>query len=142
MILLKLGSRWRLRLLAAIVLATILTPLGIARCLSPAPTGLGTHQQLGLPPCSMRVLFDMRCPACGMTTSWSYWTRGQWWASMKANTGGACLAFLVAVVALMAARVVWTGRPPLPKTTHRIGWAIVTVGLVTVVDWAVRLSSW
>lgn len=134
------GSRWRLRLLAVVVLATVLTPLGVARFLAPAPSGLGTHQQLGLPPCTMQVLFSMRCPACGMTTSWSYWTRGQWWASAKANTGGACLAFLVVAVAIVAGRVVWTGRPPLPQTSLRIGWAIVTVGLVTVVDYIVRLT--
>ncbi|MBB3206476.1 hypothetical protein FHS27_002285 [Rhodopirellula rubra] len=129
-----------LRVTAALVVLGILTPLGIARTLSPSTQGLGTHQQLGLPPCSMRVLFDMRCPACGMTTSWSYWTRGQWWSSLRTNSGGACLAFLVVAVALIASRVVWTGRMPEYATTYRIGWAIVAIGVVTVVDWIVRLS--
>lgn len=134
------GSRWRVRLLATVLLATILTPLGVARTLSPAPTGLGTHRQLGLPPCSMQVLFQMRCPACGMTTSWSYWTRGQWWASASANAGGACLAFLVTAIAIVAGRAAWTGQLPLSRTSQRLGWAILAVGVVTLVDWAVRLA--
>jgi hypothetical protein len=130
----------RTRVLAVVIVLTVLTPLGVARTLSPAKAGLGTHQQLGLPPCSMRVLFDMRCPACGMTTSWSHWTRGQWWAAGQANVGGACLAMLVIVIAAIALRVAWTGRSPLPATITYLGWSIVSVGAVTVVDWIVRLS--
>jgi len=130
----------RVRLLAGLLVVAIFTPLGIARTLSPARSGLGTHQQLGLPPCSMRVLFDMRCPACGMTTSWSHWTRGQWWASARANVGGAALACLAVAVAIVAGRSVWTGHQPPPATNYRIGWAIIAVGGITMVDWMVRLS--
>lgn len=131
----------RVRVLAVFLALGLLTPLVIARMLSPAPAGIGTHQQLGLPPCSMTVLFDMRCPACGMTTSWSYWTRGQWFASARANVGGACLALITVLVAMLAARVAWTDRWPRTATMNRIGWSIIAVGAITIVDWLVRLAN-
>ncbi|RMG03430.1 MAG: DUF2752 domain-containing protein, partial [Planctomycetota bacterium] len=53
---------------AAVGLAGLLV---IAAVLRPSPTGLGTHQQLGLPPCTFRAMFGSRCPTCGMTTAWS-----------------------------------------------------------------------
>ncbi|MEM6689886.1 MAG: DUF2752 domain-containing protein [Planctomycetota bacterium] len=71
--------------------------LVVARFLSPSPRGLGTHQQLGLPPCSLRVMLGIECPACGMTTSWSHFTRGQWIDALHANYAGVMLAaFFVA----------------------------------------------
>ncbi|MFG0255857.1 MAG: DUF2752 domain-containing protein [Rhodopirellula sp. JB053] len=135
------GIFLRPRLLAFVVILGLVTPLLVARTLSPSTHGLGTHQQLGLPPCSMRVLFGIRCPACGMTTSWSHWTRGDWWASLRTNAGGACLAFVAVGIVAIAAKVLWTGRVPEPPTTYRVGWAIVAVGGITVIDWFVRLSQ-
>lgn len=137
------GSRhsatW-LRVAAGLLTLGLVTLLVVARTLSPVAAGLGTHQQLGLPPCSMQVLLAMRCPACGMTTSWSHWTRGHWWASAQANVGGCSLAFVVVAVVIVAARVTWTGRWPRSRTLTVLGWAIVGTGVVTVVDWLARLS--
>lgn len=130
-----------MRVLAGLLAAGLVTLLVVARTLTPAVSGLGTHQQLGLPPCSMRLLLNMRCPACGMTTAWSHWTRGQWWMAAQANVGGWFLALLAVVFALAAARAAWTGRLPGPRMMTAFGWAIVGTGLVTVVDWLVRLST-
>ena len=57
---------------------TLVSLLAVAGSLQPSPAGLGTHEQLGLPSCTFRWLFGMRCPSCGMTTSWSHAMRGQW----------------------------------------------------------------
>ena len=59
----------------AMVAIGLLLPLGAAVRLQPAREGLGTHQQLGLPPCTFRVLFDRPCPSCGMSTSWAHLVR-------------------------------------------------------------------
>ena len=70
----------------------LLILLGTAAMLDPNPQGLGTHQQLGLPPCSFIMLFGVRCPACGMTTSWSHLMHAQILQSAHANSGGMLLA--------------------------------------------------
>src|SRR5437764_12357438 len=75
-------------LLAGLALAAM---LGLAAWLTPDPHGLGTHQQLGLPQCSVLKAFHVRCPACGMTTSWAYTVRGQLWSGVAANCGGTLL---------------------------------------------------
>ncbi|MEM7479467.1 MAG: DUF2752 domain-containing protein [Planctomycetota bacterium] len=85
---------WRIRILSAFAGSIVLTLLVIARMLTPSSSGIGTHQQLGLPPCSSIMLLQMPCPACGMTTSWAYILRGQIIASFETNSGGAMLAII------------------------------------------------
>ncbi len=64
----------------------------VAGILSPDPSGLGTHQQLGFPPCGFVVALGRPCPSCGMTTAWSRIVRGDVVASIDANAGGFMLA--------------------------------------------------
>lgn len=47
------------------------TVLGIARWLTPAEKGFGTHLQLGLGECTMLHLTGYPCPMCGMTTTFT-----------------------------------------------------------------------
>ena len=46
--------------------------LGIARALTPAPAGFGTHEQLGLPPCAFLHWTGFPCPSCGLTTCFAH----------------------------------------------------------------------
>ena len=50
--------------------------LGIARWLEPDPSGVGTHQQLGLGGCSILTLTGWPCPMCGMTTTFAHLAHG------------------------------------------------------------------
>ncbi len=64
-----LARRQRLSLLlAAVGLAGV---LALAGSLQPDSRRLGTHEPLGLPPCSIRSLIGLRCPTCGMTIAWA-----------------------------------------------------------------------
>lgn len=132
----------RLRIVLAVGGLVLLVPLGLAAALTPSPRGLGTHQQLGLPPCSLKFLFDMRCPSCGMTTAWSHALRGQWPSAFRANAGGALLAAWALLAApwmlASAARGRWIVRPPAEWMVAAA--ALVVVG-VTLVDWYVRLRA-
>jgi len=65
-----------------------------ARLLAPSPTGLGTHEQLGLPECGFLLMFEIPCPSCGMTTSWAWLTRGNVVESLRSNPGGTMLGIL------------------------------------------------
>jgi hypothetical protein len=53
-----------------------------------------THRQLGLPPCTFKVLTRLPCPSCGMTTSFALLVRGDVWNSLRANAVGTLLAGL------------------------------------------------
>ncbi|HVU85954.1 MAG TPA: DUF2752 domain-containing protein [Pirellulales bacterium] len=116
--------------------------LAVAAGLQPSPTGLGTHEQLGLPPCTFRWLFGMRCPSCGMTTSWSHAVRGELTAALAANVGGALLAFGSIVAApwcvVSAAAGRWLVRPPRERV---LAAAALFVAAVTLVDWIYRVTT-
>lgn len=115
--------------------------LGIAAWLRPSPQGLGTHQQLGLPPCTMRIVLNLRCPSCGMTTSWSRLMHGNVLGSVQANAGGALLALTALVtgpwLTASGLRGRWLWGPPHEWTV--LGVAAVVV-VVTLADWSLRLG--
>ena|SRR5438874_1961928 len=126
-------------LLAGLGLAAL---LALAVWLTPDQRGLGTHQQLGLPPCTVLEVFHIRCPACGMTTAWAYTVRGQLWRAAAANCGGTLLAMLAIGLApwllVSAARGRWLGGPPSAKIALTL---MACVAGVTLLDWSVRLLA-
>lgn len=129
------------RLLALAVGAIPLVLLGIAWHLEPNPQGLGTHQQLGLPPCSMRVVLGIRCPGCGMTTSWAHFMRGSWLSSMQANLGGFLLAGTSIAVSVCAFRAAVRARMPSLHVQQALAVALVGIAAIAVLDWLRRLMS-
>jgi len=116
-------------------------PLVVAARLVPDPAGLGTHQQLGLPPCTFQWLFGMRCPTCGMTTSWSHATRGQVRQALSANVGGLLLAVMAMGAApwcfVSAVRGRWLTRPPSDRILAAVALGIA---VVTLIDWSIRIA--
>lgn len=73
------------RILLSAAAALVAAGWILAACLIPDPRGHGTHQQLGLPPCTIRVVLGLPCPACGLTTSASLLMRGQIAAAGRVN---------------------------------------------------------
>ena len=72
----------------------IVVVFGIASWLTPDPRGFGTHQQLGMPACSFQLITGIQCPHCGLTTSFSWFIRGQFEKSFRTNPAGFILAFV------------------------------------------------
>jgi hypothetical protein len=87
--------------------ATLLVLLAIASQLTPDPRGYGTHEQLGVGQCAFIRLWNIGCPSCGMTTSWSHLTRGNLRAAAEANVTGLLLGLyaLAAIPWLLASSV-------------------------------------
>ena len=131
----------RVRLMALLIALLPITLLSVAGTLKPDQRGLGTHQQLGLPPCSLRFLVGIRCPACGMTTSWAYFAKGDWTASVSTNAGGFLLACLSMAVVLMAIPIIRTGTPPSVTVQTWLTYSLVGILLVTLLDWVARLQA-
>ena len=74
----------------------------IAAVLAPDPSGHGTHQQLGLPPCPSVLLFNRPCPGCGLTTSWTAFVHGHFAESFHAHPLGPALYLLFTASAVYA----------------------------------------
>ena len=129
----------RQRGLYAMIGVGLLGLLLLAAVLQPSGTGIGTHRQLGLPPCTFLTVFGVRCPSCGMTTSWSYFVRGQFGQAWSTNAGGACLAVLAALASGWSMFVAVRGELQ-PSLRREYALAIgLVVSTVTLVDWVSRL---
>jgi len=138
---------WFVRVGIALGGAGAIVLLGTAASLQPnvvevAPgefRKLGTHQGLGLPPCSFREIAGMPCPSCGMTTSWSHTMRGQLLQALEANIGGTLLAISALVYGPYMLISGIRGRWFLFKFNELYAAVIAfTIIAITIVSWCVR----
>lgn len=108
--------------------------------LEPDARGYGTHQKLGLPPCTFRYLWQIPCPSCGGTTAFSLFIRGDWPSAAAANVGGLFLAVVFALSIPWSVVSAWKGhawrlRDPF-WTALLLMLAFVSL---TVVHWMLKL---
>ena len=89
------------RIGAAAGLVGIIGAFTLALALKPEPRGMGTHQQLGMPPCTMYVLVGLPCPTCGMTTAFAHVVRLQVLDAIRVQP------FCVVVLAIMLLCAAW-----------------------------------
>lgn len=127
----------------ALVLSGIgaVTLLVLAATLDPDDRGFGTHLQLGLAPCSIRMLFGMRCPACGMTTAWALAMDGRLLAALEANTGGVALAATAFIGGPACLVFGLRGRWPAAVTEWRMLVGMLVIVAIILTDWMIRLAG-
>jgi len=136
----RLSGRHRLQV---VVLAlALLTLFGVAGLLHAEACGYGTHQQLGLPPCTFLVLFGVRCPSCGMTTAWSHLAHGHVVAACETHLVGTALGGLDLVAAVWLLLVAWRGRwlGWTPNSTTG-AWVATLLAVAMLVEWSVRVLA-
>lgn len=128
------------RSITAIAGAFVLALLIAARCLEPSTAGMGTHQQLGLPPCTFVALLGTPCPSCGMTTSWALVTRFRLTEAAEVNAGGFILALIALAYVPVSCYLSFTGR------STRGGWFSLGLAIcltaalaIAVIQWSIRL---
>ena len=133
---------WWLRIILTVIGGVLIGLLVTAAFLTPNKNGFGTHRQLGLPPCAFTQLVGVRCPSCGMTTSWAYLMRGRLIASQQANTGGMLLGLTTMFVGpwllLSGLRGWWFRVAPNEIVVVAIGAGLI---LITLSDWTIRLLN-
>jgi len=136
------GISWPNRVLLSLLAVGLLVLLATAAGLRPDRRGYGTHQQFGLPPCSFQFLFGRPCPTCGMTTAWAYLVRGDAVPALRANVGGTVLAVLAmaSVPWLLASAARGRWLPGAPSGTA-VAWTAMTIALLTLADWGLRLLN-
>jgi hypothetical protein len=109
------------------------------------PRHMETHVQLGLPPCTFRVVTGVPCPSCGMTTSFALLVRGDVANSLRANAVGTLLAvFCLALIPWCLACVLF-GRPFLIVSLERaLTWVVLVFVVLLLARWfvVVGLAWW
>jgi hypothetical protein len=122
-----------------IAIAALLT---VAAILTPDERGVGTHTQLGLPPCATENLLGVPCPFCGMTTSFSHMAHGEVQEAFVAQPAGA-LGFVVAsVLGLVFVVGLATGKMPGAfKRLQHAWWPYVFASTIIAVAWAYKVLT-
>jgi len=129
------------RLLASAIGIFCLCLLTIAALLVPNASGLGTHTALGLPRCAFQQAWGIPCPSCGMTTSWAWFARGNFAASVWIQPMGALLALVACTVFWASFYIAVTGR-----AAHYLlrylpgGYIILAFFLLAVLAWVWKIE--
>lgn len=126
----------------ATLLGVALAVLALSRHLSPSATGVGTHEQLGLPPCGFLAWTGLPCPACGMTTAFAYLSHFEVLASLRANPMGLPLFLATCVFVPISAHALIKGRSMMGfiDAIQADRLAIVFV-VATLLVWSARLAT-
>ena len=115
--------------------------LFLAWWLSPDPRGYGTHEQLGLPPCSAELLFGLPCPFCGMTTSFSLMAHQRWRDAFLVQPAGAMGFIATCVVMCGCALAALAGRLPAWVLSDAVVKpALFTAGIILTLAWVYKIG--
>jgi uncharacterized protein DUF2752 len=115
----------------------------IARLLHPSPRGVGTHEQLGLPPCPFLLLTGIPCPSCGLTTSFAFAAKLDFLSSLTIQPFGLiafCLTFLAIPISifLIRRRISWHELMPRPNFDRLIYLMIAFY----ILSWFYKIIIW
>jgi hypothetical protein len=127
----------------SLLLCTALGVLVLARLLTPALSGVGTHEQLGLPPCGILALTGWPCPACGLTTAFAHLAHFQPVAAVTANPMGLPLFLGTFLFVPAALRALWRGQTLVAfiDAVEADKWALRFV-IAALLVWGARLLAW
>ena len=117
-----------IRLRGALVAVPCLAVLWIAHELSPRRAGYGTHENLGLPPCSFLARTGYPCPSCGLTTATTAVVHGEFRAAWFAHPMGFVIVAGLAAVGLLGLAELLGGRDFLRLLRPGAWWAVVALG--------------
>jgi len=115
--------------------AGLLLVLLLALAVKPDPSGVGTHEQLGLRRCDFLHRTGYPCPSCGMTTAAALFVRGRVFGAFVTQPLGALLTAATGAAFWVCLYIGITGRP-----VHRL--ARVGFGTLTVVIVALAAGAW
>ena len=74
------------------------------------PRGFGTHEQLGLKPCSFKTFSSYPCMTCGMTTAFTHMAHLEFSEAFRVQPAGACLFLLSVAFVPLAVWASLSGR--------------------------------
>ncbi len=111
-----------------------------AVCLTPAEGGHGTHEQLGVPPCSFLSRTGWPGPSCGLTTSVSAMAHGKVGLAWRAQPFGVPLFAAVLVLGSVGLIELIANRPLLHRLRPGLWWVWVPlVGML--MGWGLQAGT-
>jgi hypothetical protein len=129
------------RLTWALCLASALAVLGLSRAVTPDPSGMGTHTQLGLAPCGFLYLTRLPCPTCGLTTSFAHMARLSLTDAIAAHWLGPALFALTALAVPLSMWGCVTASSPADAINRlRVGRLAAIIAAAAVVAWMFRIA--
>ena len=136
---------WGVRVALVLVFVVLAGVVGLSVWLDPydgegRPRTMETHTQLGLPPCTFKVLTGKPCPSCGLTTSIALLAHGDPVNSVRANWVGTLMALFGLAVLPWAAACLVRGRLLGVRSLERaLTWAVAFFLALLLLRWAVLL---
>jgi hypothetical protein len=131
-----------IRLFWALVASGTLFILVLARWLTPDPSGLGTHVQLGLPPCAFHYFTSLPCPACGLTTAFAHMARLELTSAVHAHPLGVLL-FMCTLLTLPRSVVACLRAESIEDVLQRlrVGPLAAMMAVAAFVTWIARIAA-
>jgi len=123
------------RLIYLTVPAVSTSAILLGRMMTPSPTGVGTHQQFGLPACLMLTLTGIPCPSCGLTTSFSHAAHLEFSQAVQVQPFG-LLVFFLAVASIPISILIMTRHKPFSdllfsRSANRIMYWLLSLYIVS-----------
>jgi hypothetical protein len=113
-----------------------------ARLLQPSARGVGTHEQLGLPPCAFLYLTSIPCPGCGLTTSFAYAARLNFYDAFITQPFGPILFCLMALSVPLTLYLIYS-RIPCSKLRRpaRLNRALPVMITLYLLSWLYKIIA-
>jgi hypothetical protein len=114
----------------------------IARFLRPSANGVGTHRQLGLPPCAFLHFTGFPCPSCGLTTSVAHAARLNFYESVITQPFG-LVVFVSAALSIPLSIYFIYRRVPWSMLNRLRGrkLAIYSLIVIFVLSWLYKIAA-
>ena len=125
------------RIACVVVALTFTLVLAVSRFLTPDPRGFGTHEQLGLLPCSTMQFFGIPCPFCGMTTTFVLMARGNHLSAITTQPVGALLFCLLFISIPTLVLIAVVGRTPVIRLKARYAW--IGIASLLLAGWLYKI---
>lgn len=130
----------QVRLVSAVIFLACLGLLSVAAWLNPSGGGVGTHEQMGLPPCGLLATTGLPCATCGMTTSFALAADGRIIASFINQPMGALLAIITAVAVTGSGLSLLTGVSAWPVVSWLCRpWFFILMGILAAGAWGYKI---
>ncbi len=129
------------RLVLLLLVTVLVYVLSLLASLEPDPRGMGTHEQLGMAPCSWPIQYDMPCPTCGVTTSAVALLHLDPLTAFRIQPFGALFTLAGIWFGLLALRHVVRGRSLFARMAFwPWSWILVTATVVLLGSWSWKIA--